>query len=421
MASGHSTEIWQEKPERAPRSGFREKWPLIAILFFLQVFAFGFPTFSLPFIYAGATEEFAWTRQQAVLLSSFKFFTSAAAALFVGRLLDAVNPKVVIVASAILGALAMAGFTIADRLPLYYALGLILGLSAAGLAISINATVGWSFERSTGTMLGIVLTGTSVAGVLLPLIMAPLMQSIGWRPAMALLSCGTWIVILPAWFLLPGGKRQAGGAARSGLWPHFRSLASTRSFWFIFAGASLVAAVDQSMVQNQVLFLKSEKGLSLDMVKWGSALLAGVGIGAKTLFGWIFDKLSIAGIVFCYLLLAVAIGLSFSVAGIATMLVFVTFLGIAHAGVIVSGPVLLRQRYGPQSLGKNLGLFTLCSSIGFGCGPQRFSQFRNHCRIHFSEKLQCEVDGRNRDPSNFRMIPAKGLLHFLEHCPAFIR
>lgn len=369
MASGHSAEVRQEKPELVVRSEFREKWPLIAVLFSLQVFAFGFPTFALPFIYSGATEEFAWTRQQAVLLASFKFFTSAASALLVGRLLDVMNPRFVIVASSILGALAMAGFMIADTLPLYYALGLILGLSAAGLAISINATVGWSFEKATGTMLGIVLTGTSVAGVLLPLLMAPLMESVGWRPAMALLSCGTWIVILPACFLLPREKRRAVGASKSGLWLHFRSLAGTRSFWFIFAGASLVAAVDQSMVQNQVLFLKAEKGLSLDMVKWGSALLAGVGIGAKTLFGWIFDKMSISGIAFCYLLLAVSIGLSFSVAGIATMLIFVTFLGIAHAGVIVSGPVLLRQRYGPQNLGKNLGLFILCSSVGFGCGP----------------------------------------------------
>jgi MFS family permease len=369
MMAGDPAAIRKEEPELAARSEFREQWPLIAILFLIQVFAFGFPTFALPFIYSGATEEFGWTRQQAVLLASFKFYTSAAAALFVGRLLDTVNPKFVIVASSILGAAAMAGFTIADTLPIYYALGLVLGLSSAGLAISINVVVGRSFEKSIGTTLGIVLTGTSVAGMLLPLLMAPLMESIGWRPAMAILSCSIWIVILPAWFLLSGRSKGAASAARTGLWLHFRSLAVTRDFWFIFTGVFLVYAVDQSMVQNHVLFLKSEKGLSLDMVKWGSALLAGVGIGAKTIFGWIFDKLSTAGIAFCYLLLAVSFALSFGVAGIGTMFIFVAFLGTAHAGVIVSGPVLLKQRYGPQNLGLNLGIFTLCTSIGFGAGP----------------------------------------------------
>ncbi len=369
MTDGHPAEAKREEPGLAQRSDFREKWPLLAILFLLQVFAFGFTTFALPYIYQGATKEFGWTRQQAVFLASFKFYTSAAAALFVGRLLDSVNPKIVIIGSSILGGLAMVAFMIAENRPIYYTLGVILGLSAAGLAISINVTVARIFEKSTGTMLGIVLTGTSVAGVLLPLVVAPLMEDIGWRPAMAVLSCGIWIVVLPAWFLLSVEHKRITTSAKSGLWPHFKNLAGTRDFWIVFVGASLVAAIDQSMVQNQVLFLASEKGLRLETVKWGSALLAGVGIGAKTVFGWIFDKLSIVGIAICYVLLAVAIGLSFSVAGIATMLAFVTLLGLAHAGVIVSGPVLVKQRYGPQNLGMNLGLFTLCTSIGFGSGP----------------------------------------------------
>lgn len=181
---------------------FRQQWVLILVLFLVQVFAFGFPTFALPFVYAGATDEFAWTRQQAVLLASFKFYISAAAALVVGRMLDTINPKYVVAVSAVLGALAMAGFMVADSLPIYYALGIILGLNAAGLAVAINVIAGRAFEKSTGTMLGIVLSDASVAGMLLPILMAPLMGKVGWRTAMAILSCGIWFVALPAWFVL---------------------------------------------------------------------------------------------------------------------------------------------------------------------------------------------------------------------------
>ena len=123
MMTGHPAELPKAGLGISTGSEFKGQWPLIAILFLIQIFAFGFPTFALPFVYSGATEEFGWTRQQAVLLSSFKFCTSAAAALLVGRLLDIVNPKFVIVAAAVLGALAMVGFTIADTLPVYYALG----------------------------------------------------------------------------------------------------------------------------------------------------------------------------------------------------------------------------------------------------------------------------------------------------------
>ncbi len=343
----------------------------------MQIFAFGFPTFALPFVYSGAIEEFGWTRQEAVLLTSFKFYVSALAALVVGRLLDVVNPKYVIAVSALLGASAMVGFMAADSLPVYYALGVFLGLNGTGMAVSVNLVVSRSFEKSTGTMLGIVLSGTSVAGMILPVLMAPLMVVIGWRPAMAVLSCGIWVFALPAWLILSRKgspiharlQKQSVSASKSGMWNHLKSLSATRDFWLIFIGVFLVMGVDQSVLQNQVLFLESEKGLSLEMVAWGAALLAGVGILAKVLFGLLFDWLSILGIVLCYLLLAVSVGLSFTVGGVATMLIFMTVRGIAHGGLIIAGTVLLKHRYGVQNLGINLGIFMLATSLGFGFCP----------------------------------------------------
>ena len=355
----------------------KEQWPLILVLFLMQVFAFGFPTFALPFVYSGAIEEFGWTRQEAVLLTSFKFYVSAVAALIVGRLLDVLNPKHVIAVSALLGALAMVGFMAADRLPVYYALGVLLGLNGTGMAVSVNVVVSRAFDKSTGTMLGIVLSGTSVAGMILPMMMAPMMIAIGWRPAMAVLSCGIWVFALPGWLILSRRgspiharlQKQSYGVAKSGIWNHIKKLSVTRDFWLIFVGIFLVMGVDQSVLQNQVLFLESEKGLNLELVAWGAALLAGVGILAKILFGLLFDRLSILGIIICYLLLAFSVGLSFTVGGVATMLIFMTVRGIAHGGLIISGTVLLKHRYGFQSLGINLGILMLATSIGFGFCP----------------------------------------------------
>jgi OFA family oxalate/formate antiporter-like MFS transporter len=377
MNGQEAIEPQENVPGAILRKELRGQWPLILVLFLMQVFAFGFPTFALPFVYSGAIEEFGWTRQEAVLLTSFKFYVSALAALMVGRLLDIINPRYVIAVSAFLGALAMVGFSLADRLPIYYSLGVLLGLNGTGMAVSVNVVVGRSFEKSTGTILGIILSGTSVAGMILPILMAPLMVTIGWRPAMALLSCGIWLVALPAWLILSHKgspidtrlRKQSFSATKTGMWNHIKELSVTRDFWFIFIGVFLIMGVDQSLIQNQVLFLQSEKGLNLGMVAWGASLLAGVGIGAKILFGLLFDRLSILGIIICYLLLAVSVGLSFAVAGIATMLIFMTVRGIAHGGLIVAGTVLLKHRYGIQNLGINLGIFLLATSLGFGFCP----------------------------------------------------
>ena len=377
MAGQEAIESQKDLQSTILRKELRGQWPLILVLFLMQVFAFGFPTFALPFIYSGAIDEFGWTRNEAVLLTSFKFYVAAVAALIVGRLLDIVNPKYIVAVSALLGALAMVGFLLADSLPVYYSLGILLGLNGTGMAVSVNVIVSRSFEKSTGTMLGIVLSGTSVAGMILPILMAPLMMTIGWRPAVAVLSCGIWLLALPAWLVLSRKGslidtrlgRHSVSAAKTGMWNHMKKLSMTRDFWFIFIGVFLVMGVDQALVQNQVLFLQSEKGLNLEMVAWGASLLAGVGIGAKVLFGMLFDRLSILGITICYLCLAVSVGLSFTVAGVASMLVFMTVRGIAHGGLIVAGTVLLKHRYGVQNLGINLGILMLATSIGFGFWP----------------------------------------------------
>lgn len=355
----------------------REKWPIVVVAYFMMLFAFGVPTFALPFVYSGAVDEFGWTRQEAVLLASFKFYTSAFASLLIGRLLDKYDPKYIVAFCAALGGIGMISFLFVGSLSTYYTIGVVLGCNSAGMAVAMNTMVCRAFERSTGTMLGIVLAGTSTAGILVPLIMAPLMQSIGWRPTMMYMSLGVWLAALPAWlFLLRDGNllgqqiRSAAQTTRNtDMWTHFKALARTRTFWFIFIGIFLVSAVDQGLLQNQVLFLNDEKGLDLAQVAWGAAALAAIGIGSKVMFGWVYDKLSIAGIVFCYALLAVSVGLAFAVAGVATMLLFMVVRGLAHGGLIVDGPVLAKHYYGPQNVGLNIGLFTLCMSVGFGFGP----------------------------------------------------
>jgi len=359
------------------RSELTEQWSVVFVAFLMMLFAFGVPTFALPFVYAGAIDEFGWTRQEAVTLASFKFYTAAVASLAVGRLLDLTDPKYLVACCAAVGGIGMLSFYFADTLAIYYLVGVVLGFNSAGMAVAANVIICRTFERSTGTALGMTLAGTSTAGILVPLVMAPMMESVGWRNTMILMSAGIWFVALPAWFYL---MRQSNpiaeklrnasySAAKTGMWSHFKALSATRNFWFIVIGIFLVSAVDQGLLQNQVLFLRNEAGLDLGMVAWGAALLAAIGVGSKIAFGWVYDRLSILGIVLCYLLLSISVGLAFAVTGIVTMLLFMTIRGLAHGGLIVDAPVLAKHYYGPQNVGLNIGLFTLCMSVGFGFGP----------------------------------------------------
>ena len=70
-------------------------------------------------------------------------------------------------------------------------------LGFIGVAPCVVLVSNW-FDKGRGTALGIVLTGTSLGGFLIPLVAAPMIATYGWRTAMLAVSALVWIVLLPA-------------------------------------------------------------------------------------------------------------------------------------------------------------------------------------------------------------------------------
>ena len=65
------------------------------------------------------------------------------------------------------------------------------------------------------------------------------------------------------------------------------------------------------------------------------------------------------------------------------MLIFMTVRGIAHAGLIVSGAILLKHRYGTKNLGLNLGILTLCASSAFGFVPPLMARMADNSGSYY--------------------------------------
>lgn len=375
--------VWKTwKAWKTSRNELIRNWPIIAVTFMLVFFSFGVPTFSLPFIYEGAIGEFGWTREEATWLATYKFVIGAAAALVMGRLLDRYSANPIVVIAACMGGLGLLGMLWATSLSIYYVNGLLLGVAASGASACMKVVVARVFQRQMGTALGVVFTATSAAGVVVPLVIVPLMGALGWRAALALLSLGVWLVSIPAWLLLfrPGREYArrisvpADHKPRGSVWKHFTVLALQRNFWLIAVSIFLVAAVDQGMTQNHVLFLRME-GITINQAAWGSSLFALMGLVGKVVWGWIYDKRSVRGIQLTYLMLVVAIMLAFPVAGVMSMAVFMSMRGFAHGGLIVDVPVLTKHYYGPQNIGLNMGIMTMIMNLGFAIGPPLLARF----------------------------------------------
>lgn len=355
----------------------RLNWPLLLVAFIMVFFSFGIPTFSMPWLYPAAMDEFGWTREQVNYLSTSKFLTGAVMAVLVGAMVDAMGARWITILAAAVGGLGMMLLKFADNLPVYYSAGVLIGLSAGGIMACMKVIVARVFEFNAAIAVGIVLSATSVAGVLMPQIWPPMIEAVGWRNTAAILGTGVFIFALPAWVIfLYSHKRLAEAVSqpdlvqrKDGIWAHFLKLQADRNFWLIAIPVFLVSAVDQALMHNYVTFLREDRSLDWRAISWGGSLMALLGVISKIGAGWTYDRFSIRGVVFFYFLLAISIWLALPVAGMATLLLFIVIRGLAHGALIVDVPALTKHYFGPERFGLTMGILTLFVNLGFAVGP----------------------------------------------------
>ena len=175
----------------------RDSWLIIAIGFVALVSAFSAPTFALPFVFPPVIEEYGWTREQATLLASYKFIAGAIAAVPIGKLIDIVGARAVLIAASVLGACAMLSFLLIQDLWFYYGAGICLGVAAAGVVVGVQVLIARSIHRNQGMAIGIAMVGASAGGILIPPVVGGLIELYNWRVAVAALSLGIWLITLP--------------------------------------------------------------------------------------------------------------------------------------------------------------------------------------------------------------------------------
>jgi len=284
----------------------KENWSILLMAFVLIFCAFGIPTYSLPYMYTPAMEEFGWSNSEVQLLSSAKFIVGAVAALGMGILVDLIGGKLAVLIGTVSGGIALSMFLFATNLPVYYLAGGLLGLSASSIVAAMKVVVSRLFTIHQGAAMGVVLSGTSFGGVVMPLVWEPLLSSgMNWRVIAAIMSLGAFLIATPLWliYMARTGAVQARvrasavkEAGKPGMWQHFLEISKERGFWCIAIGIFLVSAVDQALMQNYVNFLRTDKGIVLSTIAWAGSFMAVMGVVAKVGSGWFYDRFSIPGI-----------------------------------------------------------------------------------------------------------------------------
>lgn len=361
---------------QAPSGIFRGWW-VMAAGFGCTMLAIGSTTYCFGLFVRPMAESFDLSRADTNLGFILLLLGMAAWSPIVGRLMDRLPARAVMGAGA--GAFG-AGFLMMSLAPSPWMLGLAIfapvgfGTVACGALAANTLTSRW-FLRRRGRAMGILAVATSAGGFAMPPLLAVLLESFGWRQALAVhgVVAGLCMLGLVLWLirdrpesvgLQPDGDAGpalgAGGSA--GETPRRWALGELlrhRNFWLIGLGCGLLFGADQALLSSIVPF-GEDAGYSTQQAALLVSCLTVSAIAGKLLIGALADRVDkrwlFALVAFCHLIFLAVLLIE---PGYAGLVIACATVGLAVGGAYPLWMTLLADAFGSASFGSVMGTMSL--------------------------------------------------------------
>ena len=350
------------------------RWLIVAMTVLNQAVVVGisfycFAIFSIPWL-----EQFDVGRGQLMLAITVFMVANGLAAPFIGHRLDKMSLLGPVITGHLLfcGGLALLSFATAYwQIIAIYATFIAVGQILTGTLVSQMLVNRW-FASDNGLALGVSATGTSLGGILFPLLVAEALPTLGLSAVFQYLALTFAAVLIPANYVVlrtqppSRGQEQVGGAGEVAPVPAWTTKKILRSmaFWIPLI---VLLSVNTSFVAIQANLGAYLNDLDYSASFTGQmiAVISAMMIVGKLLYGKLADRLDHA-----YLLLfmggmsIVAIALLMSTSDKVSLLTAAVLLGIAGGGLIPVQGVVFVARFGLASFGKVIGLVMLVMVAG---------------------------------------------------------
>ena len=183
------------------RAEWRDGWSLVAAAGMGMVVASS-PIFSIGVFFAPLAAEFGWTKAQLAGAATINNAILVSASALVGHLVDRLGARKIALCGILGVSLAMATLsTMNDSVTSYWVRWVIVGMG-----VSLCSPLVWAkaivsrFDRSRGLALAVTMSGSTLAGILAPVIVMLVMMHFGWRTAYLALAACMFIISFPMVF-----------------------------------------------------------------------------------------------------------------------------------------------------------------------------------------------------------------------------
>lgn len=326
--------------------------------------------------------EFSWPRALAAGAFSLFVIVHGAAGPLVGRLVESLGPRVVIVTGAfsLVGGLLLAAHTRAAW-QLYLSFGVIAaaGSCAAGWVPSVAIVRRWHPERF-GTAVGIASAGTGVGIVAVVPITQLLIDTVGWRWALRVLAAAilVWALSGVRWFtrdhpVETGATRAVPAASRSERagadWTLGMALRSWR-FWGVALVFLAGGTATQTLLVHQVAYLV-DKGLAALIAATVASVVGLASIAGKIGWGALSDRVgSEVAFTLSSLCVVTAIGILALSSPAAPVLAYVyaVLMGVGYASSAPLPPAVVGRLFRGPHFASIFGALQPATAVGGAMG-----------------------------------------------------
>lgn len=337
------------------------------------IMAFTFSLFIAPL-----TEEFQWSRATISLGFSVMTLALAISAPLMGRLMDRVGTKKVLLIAIPLFALTfLAASFIPASVPLFlvcFALAGVLG--AAHSPIPYVKLVSLWFDRNRGLALGITMMGIGLGGAVLSKSLGVIIAEQGWRAGFVGIAVAIVALAIPAVaFLLREPAKTTSGetpnsiALTNAVGKSSSEVLRDSRFWSILVFVFLLTMALNGIAAHVVPFLELG-GIERTTAASLLGALAGASLLGRLLTGFILDRVFaplIAGVICIFGLIGLCI-LGFGGGTVPAAIAGLIFLGFALGAETDIMGFLIGRYFGMKSFGEIIGYtfatFSLASAVG---------------------------------------------------------
>jgi len=324
-------------------------------------------------------KQFGWNRAEVSSAASLMMLCSAFSMPVVGRLVDKIGPRKVLIPSvAILGLCFLAIPAFVTQFWQFMLVYVAIGTIAAGTnSVPYMRVLASWFDRSRGLAIGIAGSGTGLGFAYVPLVGQAAISQFGWQAGYVALGLIMLCVTLPLvlFFLKerPDGATEAEGAAAEGQGGmNLKEVLRTRNFYLLAAIFVTLAFVLYGLIPHMVPLL-TDRGVSPAAAAGVASIFGFATFAGRIAIGFLVDKFDARLIAVTFFAIS-AVGLGLLAVPMPTWAMIVPALLLGGSlGAEVDMLAYLTSRYfGLKCFAQVFGALFGAVLVAMGLGPVAF-------------------------------------------------